>query len=128
MEHKNTRKQGDHGLGAAIAYFTKWGWHVSIPLTDNQEYDLIADDGRGLKKVQVKTTRCKQSRSGYYHVDLRTHGGNRTRNHVKKFDPASVDLLFILTAAETTYLIPCSEITAQTYLELGPKYDDYRKS
>lgn len=53
---KNTKKQGDYGLGSAISYFTSQGYNISIPLTDSQDYDLVVEDTAGfLKKVQVKT-------------------------------------------------------------------------
>lgn len=32
---------------------------VSFPFGDNARYDLIIDDGKELKKVQVKYTDCK---------------------------------------------------------------------
>ncbi len=49
---KNSKKQGDIGLGAAIAYFTFKGFTVSIPLTDSQDYDLVVDDGHKLSRIQ----------------------------------------------------------------------------
>lgn len=38
----------------AIAYYSKLGWTISIPVTDSQDYDLIVDTGTKLLKVQVK--------------------------------------------------------------------------
>ena len=67
----NTKKQGNWGLGQAIAYFTAKGLSVSIPLTDSQTYDLIVDDGTSLKRVQVKSSTNKCS-SGAYAVELRS--------------------------------------------------------
>ena len=43
LKQKNTRKQGDVGVGAAIAYFTEQGYMVAVPLTDNQDYDLVIE-------------------------------------------------------------------------------------
>ena len=37
----NSKRQGNIGIGAAIAWFTVHGYTVSIPLTDSQDYDLI---------------------------------------------------------------------------------------
>ena len=39
----NSKKQGDWGLGRAIAYFTLKEYTVSVPLTESQDYDLIVD-------------------------------------------------------------------------------------
>lgn len=43
-KHANPRKQGNAGLGIAIAYFSRIGVDVAIPLTDTQRYDLVIDD------------------------------------------------------------------------------------
>jgi hypothetical protein len=72
---KNTKSQGDVGLAIAIAEFTKRGWVVNLPLSDNQNYDLVVDDGELLKKVQVKTTRFKRKDSKNWVVQLKTCGG-----------------------------------------------------
>lgn len=52
-------------MAYAIAYYSELGYTVSIPLTDTQDYDLIADTGNTLLKVQVKTTTCL-NKSGNY--------------------------------------------------------------
>lgn len=53
----NSKKQGDIGMCYAIAYFSKMGYTVNIPITDSQDYDLIIDREGKLLKVQVKTTK-----------------------------------------------------------------------
>ena len=123
-EQKNTRKQGDVGLGAAIAFFTQKGITVCVPLTDNQEYDLIVDDGR-LLRIQVKTTYSKTP-SGNYIVTLKTSGGNKSRQMVKKFDSSQCDKLFILTESNEKYLIPTSVLDITNSITLGKKYDQYK--
>ena len=52
----NSKKQGDIGMCYAMAYYSKLGWTISVPITDSQDYDLIVDTGTNLLKVQVKTT------------------------------------------------------------------------
>lgn len=53
----NPRKQGNAGLGIAIAYLSRIGADVAIPLTDTRRYDLIiVHDDDGMERVQVKTT------------------------------------------------------------------------
>ena len=52
LNQKNSRKQGDVGLGRAIAYFTSEGFTVCLPLTDNQDYDLVVEKENGLKKIE----------------------------------------------------------------------------
>src|SRR5438067_5907249 len=49
--HENSRVQGDAGLAIAIAYFSRIGVRVGIPLTDSQPYDLMIDNGGDLSRV-----------------------------------------------------------------------------
>lgn len=40
----NSKKQGDVGMCYAIAYYSRLGWTVSIPITDSQDYDLLVEN------------------------------------------------------------------------------------
>lgn len=121
---KNSRKQGDVGLGSAISYFCANEWNVCIPLTDSQAYDLIVEKDSVIKRVQVKTTWSKTS-YGIYQVTLKTSGGNKSRNTVKTFDPSSVELLFVLTDDGDRYLIPCTKDMPANCLNLGKQYEEF---
>ena len=124
---KNTKTQGDIGLAIAIAEFVKMGWTVCVPLTDNQAYDLVIDDGISLKKVQVKTTRGRNREGTRWVVQLKTCGGNMTGHHkIKRFDPTMVGYLFIVTNDDQKYLIPCSSLTIGASLTLGKKYEQFK--
>ena len=79
---KNSQAQGNIGMGRAISYYSDKGYAVSLPMNDCQEYDLVVEYPSGLKKVQVKTTRCK-NRQGNYTVALRTMGGSHKANNAK---------------------------------------------
>lgn len=122
MNFINTKKQGDWGLGQAIAYFTELGWTVLLPLTDSQDYDLVVDNGVNLLKIQVKTTTFKERNN--YLVSLTVKGGNRSYNTIKKFDKSLVDYVFIVTKDMERYLIP-SEVLAGS-VTLGEKYQKYK--
>lgn len=122
LRQKNSKKQGDVGLGEAISYFTRKGYTVSIPLTDSQAYDLLVDDGV-VKKVQVKTSTSRSS-SGSYEVGLRTLGGNQSFHTIKKFDAAAVDLLFIVTE-ERKYLIPSDRVQGKSSITVGRYYEEF---
>lgn len=39
------------------ASLTEAGWQVSLPFGENAQYDLVADDGNSLFRVQVKSVR-----------------------------------------------------------------------
>lgn len=124
---QNAKKQGDIGMAYAIAYYSRLGYTVCIPMTDSQDYDLIIDTGNSLLKVQVKTTDYVTD-SGTYQVSLKTCGGNRSGQTIKTFDSNSSDLLFVLTGNGSCYSIPKSEITTKNTLNLGDKYQIFRVS
>lgn len=124
LEQENSRKQGDVGLGYAIAYFTKMGYTVSIPLTDNQKYDLIFEENNELKKVSIKTSRQWNKLKKYLKVTLKTSGGNKSGHKIIYFNKNEVDYLFILTL-NGLYLIPSSDVNQKSTLTLTEKYDKY---
>jgi hypothetical protein len=70
----NPRKQGDVGLGSAVGWFAANGYTVSLPLTDSQDYDVVVDDGEGLARVQVRTTRHRQANGLYAYGFVSTAG------------------------------------------------------
>ena len=122
---KNSKQQGDVGLGAAIAFYTSIGYTVSIPLNDSQQYDLIVDDGKKINRVQVKTTKNKKP-SGNYEVGLRTCGGNQSFHTVKKFDHKSVEILFVLCEDGSSYSIPTESFSCKSSIDLGKKYEKFK--
>jgi hypothetical protein len=124
---KNSKKQGDVGLSAAIFYFSKKGHTVSIPLTDSQDYDLIVDIDNKLCRVQAKTSSFK-TKYGRYSVGLRTLGGNTSWNGVVKyFDNTKTEYLFVLTENNEAYLIPSYEIKNKSSINVGKnKYDKFK--
>jgi len=125
IRRRNPRRQGEIGLGAAIAWFSANGWLVSIPLCDNQPYDLVVDDGERLAKVQVKTT-TRRAPGGNFMVQLETAGGNQSFSTRKAFDNTAVDLVFILTDERTQYLIPSAAIKPRRAITMCPKYEHFR--
>lgn len=133
----NSRKIGDIGLGAAIAWFTANAYTVAVPLTDTQAYDLIVEKDRRLFTVQVKYTNHKQPGSKrvsgttpfHFHCDLSTT--SRPRRGATKYqrvlmDKTFIDLLFVVTGTGTRYLIPVSSLTVSTHLKLSEKYDGFQ--
>lgn len=117
----NSNRRGNIGMGYAIAKLTELGYNISIPITDSQDYDLIADLAGVLLKVQVKTTSYKDKKSEYYMVALRT----KTYNKLKSFTDSDCDLLLVLTESGQMYLIPKNEIKVRNGLTLTTEFDKY---
>jgi hypothetical protein len=94
----NSKKKGNIGIAEAILYFTRLGYVVALPLTDSQSYDLIIDDGVGLKRIQAKF-------SSYTGIELRTISNVRGKKlDIRKFDKIKSDFVFIV-CQEKLYLI-----------------------
>ena len=109
-------------MGVAIAYFVTEGYHVLIPLTDSQDYDLVIDRDGVLQKVQVKTTTFKAP-SGNYSVSLTIKGGNSKRNFIHKVNKdLDYDVLFIVTVEGKRYFMPKPSTNS---VQLYTKYDQY---
>lgn len=124
----STGQKGNVGLGMAIAYFSKLGSTVALPLTDTQAYDLIVDMNGELKKVQVKFT-TRTIPNGNYYVDMRLRGhvNAEGKYYQKEMDKTQIDYVYICTAAFSEYLFPANAITSQT-MALGDKWKDYKIS
>lgn len=98
------------------------GAMVAKPLVEHSDYDLIADFGERLLRVQVKTSTC--FRRNRYDVALCTRGGNRSWNGiVKRLDPSRCDALFVHVGDGRRWFIPASEIGGGVSILLGgPRY------
>jgi hypothetical protein len=119
-EHRNSKMQGNAGLGAAIAHFTECGCTISIPLNDSQDYDLIIDSAGFLNKIQVKTTTFK---NGETYVALLCSCNLKGKT---AFDNTKVNFVFILTGDGSKYLIPATAIKAKNTISLGAKYKKFK--
>lgn len=120
-------KQGNIGLGQAIAYYTLKGIPVMIPLNDTQKYDLVVDIENKLYRVSVKTTQRKAA-SGNFEVQLKNCGGGSQGSVIRKFDNSTCDILFIYTIDGDIYEIPSKIINATSSIVLNPNiYGQYKK-
>jgi Holliday junction resolvase-like predicted endonuclease len=126
----NRRQQGDLGEASAIEWLTRQGATVSVALGHSPHYDLIAEIGGRVVRVQVKTsTRCEVTADGHnrWQVTLRTLGGNQSWSGVaKRFDPAKADALFVLVGDGRRWFIPASAVEGASGMHLGGrKYSEF---
>jgi hypothetical protein len=120
---KNSKKQGDAGLGQAIAYFTSQGYDVALPLTDSADWDLIVEIENGLKRVQVKTS-SQLTESGVERFEASVKGGNQSFSTSKKIADQNWDLIFLhhlITKKQA--LIPKEKLTTNNQINLSKKYE-----
>lgn len=86
----------------AAAWFTICGQEVSWPLEPSR-YDLLVHTTRGIRRVQVKTTRARAGET--WKVYLST-----ARRERKAYDPDEIDDFFVIDGALHYYLIPMSVV------------------
>jgi hypothetical protein len=124
---KNSKKQGDAGLGQAIAYFTMKGYDVALPLTDSADWDLIVETENGLQRVQVKTS-GQFKPSGNEVFSLSVQGGNQSWNGKRKIvSDQNYDLLFLHHLVSGKQLLIPKNIAneVRSSLTLCEKYSQY---
>ena len=112
------REQGDFGEMQAACWLASQGAHVAIPFGNNRHWDLIAELGDRVLRVQVKTSRSL--RLGRWEVRVSTSGGNQSWNRVVKLlDPSRFDYLFVLVGDGRRWFIPAERVEGGTALRLG---------
>ena len=94
------------------------------------DVDLIADIGKTLRRVQVKTsTYAIKTPRGLdrWSVSLTTSGGNQTWSGAYKvLDPARIDYLFVLVGDGRRWLMPSRSLEACRAISLGgAKYSEF---
>jgi PD-(D/E)XK endonuclease len=95
---RSTQRKGDRATAQAIAAFTALGYDVAIPLTESAAYDLVVDDGEGLRRVQCKFASGRE-------VDLRRIHSNSQGYVVKRVLPRAYDWLYVLRADGHEFLL-----------------------
>jgi hypothetical protein len=122
MGHMSPRRQGDLGELSAMEWLASNGYAVYYPIGHSPDCDVVINDGRGLQRVQVKTTGRYQNRR--WNVMICTRGGNQSWNGlVKRFSASRCDWLFVLVADGRRWFIPAAAIEGGTCVVLGgPKY------
>jgi hypothetical protein len=121
----NPRLQGDLGERSAMLWFGAHGAGVFIPVFHCRDYDLIADLGGAISRVQVKTTTI--FRKGRWEVTVCTRGGNQSWNGlVKRLEASHYDHLFVLVGDGRRWFVPAEEVGGGCGIRLGgPRYAAY---
>jgi hypothetical protein len=119
------REQGDIGELSAIVWLAGQGYPVFKPLFHSPHYDLVADRGSKLVRVEVKTTTL--FRKARWEVTVCTRGGNQSWNRLtKRLDPENCDYLFVLVRDGRRWFIPSTHFGGGRTLRLGgPKYAEF---
>jgi hypothetical protein len=107
MEHP--KFVGDRTTLAVMLGLQEAGYKLSTPFGENIRYDLTADDGQRVLRVQCKTGRLRDGAVGFSacsNYAHRRHGKSSQRDYLGQIDA------FAVYCPETrgVYLIPINEI------------------
>lgn len=84
------KHKGDIGLTCVMAELTKQEINVSLPLSEHLKYDLIAEKGGVLKRVQVRYTTVS---NGSMRIKLKSVWSNQAGVHVVNRKKGDFDIL-----------------------------------
>jgi hypothetical protein len=98
-----TQKKGDLGLVKVIENLVEQGIAVSLPISESQKYDLIAEKDNKCKTVQVRYSSLKD---GSIYIKLRSiwTNGNGTQYRSRKKDDFDVLAVFCPDTKEVYFL------------------------
>lgn len=122
---RNTKAVGDTSEAAVLTALVRNGYSVSIPFGENQRYDLIADDGARLHRVQVKTGRLRGAVIIFACSSTHAHRNGTTRSY-----RGEVEFLAVYCPQNgKVYLLPEQEMTVSTaHLRLSRPLNNMAKS
>ena len=122
---RDTKSVGDRSEAIVLAELVKKGYLVSIPFGENQRYDLLADDGDRILRVQVKTGRLRRDVIEYSCSSSHTHrGGTHARPYFGQADAIAV----YCPQNGKVYLVPEAEFVAsRAHLRLTPPVNNQRR-
>ena len=120
------REQGDLGELSAIEWLVGQRATIALPAFHSPDWDLIAEFGGELLRVQVKTC-VNKPRADRWGVHIATRGGNQSWNGtVKYLDSSRCDYLFVLVGDGRRWFIPAHALEGRSGLSLGgPKYSEF---
>ena len=111
---------------SALVWLASRGASVFIPVAHTpRHYDLVADFGDRLVRVQVKT--ATHFRKGRWEVALCTRGGNQSWSGVVKLlDPTRCDAVFVHVGDGRRWYLPVYALGGGSAILLGgPKYAEF---
>jgi Holliday junction resolvase-like predicted endonuclease len=114
------------GEASAIQWLAQQGALIFTPLFRSPDYDLIAELGGRLVRIEVKTSNSVTP-TGNYAVAICTRGGNQSWNKItKRFDRKRCDYVFAHVGDGRRWFIPAARIEGETVMVLGGrKYAEF---
>lgn len=122
------KQQGDTTELRFMLLNQELGYTISKPFGDNSKYDLIVDTGIELQRIQVKSTRRKETSSGMDCYNCLVCSGADSK---QQYSTKDIDYVAIYVIPENAwYKIPVKDIKGKTvklYPHRKSQRDTYEK-
>jgi hypothetical protein len=90
LKHHHTKEKGDLGVAKVIADLTEQGFVCLLPMSEHQDFDLVAyKQGGQYIRVQVK---YRSARNGVITIPFRTCWSDKHGVHTQRTNKAEIDL------------------------------------
>ena len=125
----NNKLKGDIAEAVFTAECLKRGWVVSKPFGDNCRYDAILDRGKGLERIQVKSSTFSEKR-GEIEAATRRIYNNQTKGQIcNSYSKDEIDA-FVIYSPELNKLfyLPIEEQENKKYVNLRVTSNEKTKS
>lgn len=108
----NTKDKGDISEAEVTTALLRKGWSVSTPVGDNDRYDLIADTGQELVRVQVKTAHWENGKVVFNTSSVVSKSGGQT---MQEYTSDEIDVFAAYSErTDEIYWVPVDECGSST--------------
>jgi len=122
---RDTKAVGDRSEAIVLAALVNKGCLASIPFGENQRYDLLADDGNRILRVQVKTGRLRGDVIAFSCSSSHTHRGG---THARPYFGQAYIIAVYCPQNGKVYLVPEEEFVAsRAHLRLTAPVNNQRR-
>ncbi|MBV8284634.1 MAG: hypothetical protein JO175_08290, partial [Candidatus Eremiobacteraeota bacterium] len=104
---RDTKSVGDLSEATVLNALVRMGYHVSVPWGENHRYDLIAEIGGILRKIQVKTGRLRMGSILFNAYSSHAHRNGGSRSYKGDADDFGV----YCPDVERVFLVPVEAVT-----------------
>jgi hypothetical protein len=126
---RDTKAVGDRSELEVMGALIRNGYRIALPFGENHRYDLIADDGERLYRVQVKTGRLRNGAISFSCSSTQRADRSKAATWVSRPYTGEIDVLAVYCPqTKEVYLVPESElVNTRGHLRVDPTVNRQHK-
>lgn len=121
MTENNTQLKGAITQQKCFLKCIQFGWIISKPLFDNARYDFIADNGKKLLRIQIKTSAWNEDHTAFTFNGYSQHStgdGNKRMKYTNKeidyFMTEKDNQFYLYPAEQEGFVSKCLRLTSSS--------------